>query len=570
MCFAACLRNSFVWDDWAYIDKALSSYRTVDAKHLYWMATTNHMGSWAPLAWLSYTLDHAIWGLNPMGYHLTNIVIHALNAVLFYHLAALLLCRIFYDKTPLAAETRLKVELGAAFAALAFALHPLRVESVVWASERRDVLSGFFFLTTLYLYVRVASMEPGSIARRRIMNCSVAAFFCATLSKATVVPLPVVLLVLDHYPLKRLGSGGNRGETRAILFEKIPYAILSVFTAAMAVHAQTASNNFIPLAAHGFWSRILQSISGLGFYAGKTLIPVGLSSLYPLPGAALEFAGPLLYSVGALTVAALLIKIACFGRQAVLALGAYYAAMLLPVLGLLQNGPQLVALRYSYLSCLGFALLAGAVVIRLMHLRAKKSPAVTALLIMAIFWLAADVGIVQRQIKLWHDDKTLWGDVFRQYPLSPCANVALALIMLHEGNNRDAEVYARTAVHVAPGEPTGLVALAASLVAQGRLAEAQAVAEQGVNLNPGRGETEGMLGFVLARLGKNEAALPHILLAARLNTHLGEAQCNAGAILARLGRFAEAIPFFENAVRLEPSNASYAAQLALARRDLPV
>ena len=525
-CFAGALSNLFVWDDWVFIVRA-AGFRGFDARHLRWMFTTTRMGDYTPLAWLSYAVDYEVWGLNPAGYHLTNVILHALNAVLFYRLAGLLLRSIFSEEAP---KT---LEIGAIVAALAFAAHPLRVESVAWASERRDVLAGAFSLSTLLLYAKAAARrDPRSASRLRAL--SAACFAGAALSKATVVPLPAALLALDFYPLRRLGAGENPRERRSRLVEKIPFAAISAAAAAMAVRAQFVSGNLTAAADHGWPSRLAQALYGAGFYVRETLLPAGLCALYPLSEYRGLLARPALES--AATIAALIWTFSALGvpRKAQASLWGYYLAMLLPVLGLMQNGPQLVALRYSYLSCLGWALLAGCAAIRAFRSRKKLFAGNAAALAAMSLWLGSNVWAVQTQIGLWRSGRSLWESVLRRYPLSPDANVNMAGALLQENEPRDAEAYALSALRRSPDDPNALLTLARILLAENRPAEAMAPLARAAALLPGS----------------------------------AEAQSNAGSILALHGRFAEAIPYFEKAARIEPENPSYSGQLNHARHDL--
>src|SRR5690242_14971781 len=216
-CFLPSLGSDFVlWDDdMNFTDNP--SYRGLSPAHLRWMFTTFHGGHWQPLSWMTLGLDYTLWGMNPLGYHLTNVLLHAVNALLVYRLIAALVPGVGAG--------------AAAVGALLFAIHPLRVESVAWATERRDVLSGLFFLLTVLAYVRYARARdagrPGGIA----FGASVACFALSLLAKACGVTLPLVLLVLDVYPLRRF--------SRRALLEKVPYALLA---AGAAVLAQLASN----------------------------------------------------------------------------------------------------------------------------------------------------------------------------------------------------------------------------------------------------------------------------------------------------------------------------------------
>ncbi len=201
--FLPTLDNQFVnWDD---DDNLVENpqYRGLGWTHLRWMWTTSHIGHYAPLTWMTFGLDYLFWGLKPVGYHLTNLLLHAANAAVFYLVAS----RILGSALPGPRERgNVGLAAAAAFAALLFAIHPLRVESVAWATERRDVLSGLFYLLALLAYLRAG--EQGERGRSGYW-ASVGLFVCALLSKSMAVSLPVVMLILDVYPLRRLG--GARG-----------------------------------------------------------------------------------------------------------------------------------------------------------------------------------------------------------------------------------------------------------------------------------------------------------------------------------------------------------------------
>jgi tetratricopeptide (TPR) repeat protein len=561
VCFLGTLRNQFVWDDSALIVRTIA-YRDFAPRHLRWMLTTLHVANWTPLAWLSYAVDYSIWRLNPVGYHLTNLLLHALNAVLFFRLAALLLRAAFGSEKPRT------LELGAAFAALAFALHPLRVESVAWASERRDVLSGFFYLSTLLLYAKAAAGERGARERSRLRAASIVCFACAALSKATVVPLPAALLALDYYPLRRTGANGRPVTARALLVEKIPYALIAAAAATMAIRAQLAMGGLVAVEHYGLWRRLAQSLGGAGFYVLKTAVPTGLSALYPLRESRSLLLYPALESLAALAAVEWSMIYAGVVRKARISLWFYYLALLSPVLGLVQNGPQLVALRYSYLSCLGWALLLGCAAVSALRLRAR-SPARGAAVLAALgLWLASNAWSVQNQIAVWHDEKTLWTSVLRRFPLSPDANINLSGALLREKDLRGAEAYAQISLKLVPDNHIALLNLAVAQEEEHRDAEAQATLERGLSTPPEWGEGHSFLGVLLARQGKNDEALAHILRAAALMPNSAEAQSNAGSALAMRKRYSEALPYFERAAIVDPDDPAVAGRLAHLKQDL--
>src|SRR2546430_9644221 len=232
--FLPALHNQFVtWDD----DKNFLEnphYRGLGWTHLRWMWTT-HLGHYIPLTWMTLGLDYLLWGMNPLGYHLTNLLLHAENAVVFFFVVRRILTLALLG----ASERGLALAVSAGFAALVFAIHPLRVESVAWATERRDVLSGLFYLLTILVYLLAS--ERGARGRGWYWG-AVALFACALLSKSMVVNLPVVLLILDVYPLRRLGGaiGWWSEPARRVYVEKIPFVLLAAAASAIAVMAQAS------------------------------------------------------------------------------------------------------------------------------------------------------------------------------------------------------------------------------------------------------------------------------------------------------------------------------------------
>src|SRR5712692_2885137 len=214
--FLPTLHNQFVnWDDAKnFLDNP--HYRGLGWTHLRWMWTTFHMGHYIPLTWMTFGVDYLLWGLKPFGYHLTSLLLHAANAAVFYF-AALRLLKLALPGP--AERNQAGLALSAGVAALLFALHPLRVESVAWATERRDVLSGLFYLLTLLAYLRAC--ERGERGRGWHW-VAVGLFACALLSKSMAVSLPVGLLILDLYPLRRLGGamGWWSAPARRVYLEK--------------------------------------------------------------------------------------------------------------------------------------------------------------------------------------------------------------------------------------------------------------------------------------------------------------------------------------------------------------
>jgi hypothetical protein len=327
-------------------------FRGFTWQNLAWMFGESHVGHYHPLTWLSFAVDHQLWGMSPWGYHLTNNLLHAAGTVVVFLVALALL-----QRGPSRGARRDTVVAGCA--ALLYAVHPLRVESVTWLTERRDVLSGFFYWLSVLFYLRAAApgRAAGVASRRAAWAVSLGACLLSTLAKAWGITLPAVLLLADVY-LGRLRlawlplapSAWARPATGArVLLEKVPFLALCAACALLAFRAQAESGAMTPWERHGLVHRLVQSCYGVSFYLLKTLLPFDLSPLYEMPRqVSLSEPRFVLGLAGALGVA--LLAVACRRRCPYLTLAlAAYVVIVAPVLGLAQSGPQLVADRYTYL-----------------------------------------------------------------------------------------------------------------------------------------------------------------------------------------------------------------------------
>lgn len=394
--FLPALWHAFVeWDDFANFVSNVG-YRGLTWTHVHWMLTSIRGGHWIPATWATFGLDHAVWGMDPFGYHLTNVLLHSTNAIVFFFLARSLL-RL---ATPELSATALRAGAGAA--ALLFGLHPLRVESVAWITERRDVLSGLFWLVAVLAYVRAPEREGKKTGPWKAL--SLACYQLAVMAKSITVSLPLVLLILDLYPLRRHGA-------RKLLIEKTPYIPIMLFGTFMAFFAAGSGGYLTSLAHLSFLERVAVTSYSLWFYLSRTLVPLGLSPLYELPpsmsAAASRFVAPMLI-VAAITGTALV-----FRRRwpALLAAWIAYTVMLSPVSGMLHNGSQLVADRYSYLSCLPWALLFGAlvaVIVTRMSAGARRALGWRCAAAVCLIAIAALPVLTWRQLPVWRDGETLW------------------------------------------------------------------------------------------------------------------------------------------------------------------
>ncbi len=503
--FAPAIGNGFVnWDDDVNIT-GNPHFRGFSATHLKWMFTTPRMGHYIPLTWLTLAADHAIWGMDPRGYHLTNVLLHAINAALVFLIARRLL-----RAYPLGA---------AAFAALAFGLHPLRAESVAWVTERRDVLSGCFVLLSLLAYLR--AVDRGRAARARWLGASLGLYAASLLSKAITMSFPLVLVILDAYPLRR----------RALL-EKAPFAAVAGIGAILAV-AALRTTTVTSWEAYGGAARFAMAMFSLAFYVSRTLVPLGLSPLYELPPT-VHALGPEFLLSTVMTVALTGVAIGLRRRAPwFTAAWAAYVAMVLPVSGIVHAGLQLAHDRYSYLSCVPWALLGGAGVGVLMARRRRSiRPGVFAAgATAAILLIAGWSWLTVQQVRIWRSSDALWEAAVDADPTCAVCRGNLGRAYLVGGRLDDAARELRTGIALRPGWATLHNTLGALLYRQRRYQESAAEFSLAVRLRPGFAEPINNLGVVEARIGRLEEAERHFEAALRLQPDYVDARENLARVL---------------------------------------
>ncbi|MFH1143057.1 MAG: tetratricopeptide repeat protein [Candidatus Eisenbacteria bacterium] len=546
-------------------------YRGFGASELRWMFTTAFMGHYQPLTWMSSALDHAISGIDPSSYHRNNLILHALNGILFYLVAGTLLALARrsrpgpgrQDIDPRFARRPgawpLSMHLAAAVAALVFAVHPLRVESVAWASERRDVLSGFFFLAALYSYLR--SVHPGQaeLASRRWYIASILTLACSLLSKAWGMSFFILVLLLDLYPLRRLPESSLRrrwfsSEARPVCRQKLPYLLLGVGAAALAGASQGgALQTMKSLSEWGLADRIAQACFGLVFYVGKTLWPSGLVALYELPADMDPFAARYVLSYAAV-VAGIAALIALRRRMPWLVVAAAaYAVVLAPVLGFAQSGPQLVADKYSYISCMSFAVLAGAGFLRLWE---RRGAGRWLALVLGLAVTIALLPLTHRQTRVWHNSETLWAHALERGRPTAGAHLNYGIVLQQGGREEEALEHFRRAVEIRPQEGEVWYQLGNALRRARLFAEAEEAYRRAAATMPLKHQAYMNLGILQYSQNRPEEAAVSLQAAVdNVGPLFGSSGFTArpylllGNVLQELGRLPEARRWLEVAAR---------------------
>ncbi|HET9300037.1 MAG TPA: tetratricopeptide repeat protein [Candidatus Polarisedimenticolaceae bacterium] len=443
--FLPSLQNGFVdWDDAKNLLDNLA-YRGLGPDQLRWMWTTFHLGPYQPLSWMTYGLDYLIWGMRPLGYHLTSVLLHALSAALLT-----------------AGIRRLLPERGESFAVLAallWAVHPLRVEAVSWATERREVLCGAFALGAVLAYLRGNRFGSAVLA------------LAAMLSKGTAVVLPALFVLLDLHRDMPWKEAVRR---------QVPLLAVSAGMAVVAVVGQQQAQALASLQEVALPDRAVLFLHNLGFYAWKTIWPVCLAPVYALTGSATAV------RVGATVSAVVLVAtILVARRRGLLLLLAAYVGCVLPVGGLLQAGTQVAADRYAYAPGWALSLL---LALGLHAVLGGDRRRLVACAVVAGLPLAA---LTVRQQRVWRDPETLWTHQLACDPDSALAHYSLALRRVTREPGREADLWAephfREAVRLRPDFPEAYRGLGNVLRRAGRFEEASRVYAAGLAVAPRNG-----------------------------------------------------------------------------------
>jgi Flp pilus assembly protein TadD len=563
-----------------------------------WVFRTGEAGNWHPLTWLSHMLDVQLFGLRPGWHHLTSLLFHAASAVLLF----LLLLRMT------------DALWRSAFVAALFALHPLHVQSVAWAAERKDVLSAFFFMLTLLAYARYAKAESGmqqatatntqhatrNTSRASILHPLSSIFYLLSLfffalglmSKPMLVTVPFVLLLLDFWPLGRLklpwfevqSSGFDiRGSRPAqdqslpvnasavapppslwpLFLEKLPFLALSAASCIMTLWAQTGGGAVVPVTALSLPQRLANVPVACASYLAAMVWPKGLAILYPL--------GDTVSAVTLIAAGAVLVGITAWAvwrlrSRPYLAVGWFwFVGMLVPVIGLVQVGMQQRADRYTYLPLVGvFIMLAWEIPERLGAWR----PARAVFSAGAILALLACVVATSRELSYWQDSEHLFRRALEVAPTNYIALDNYARALLRQGKVAEAMWSFEAAVALRPDLDAARCGLGTALMEQGKLDEAADQFSHVLALQPDHVAARLQLGIVRGRQGKLAEAAEAFSRVLRLRPDDAGAHNNLGNVLVLQGKHEEAVRQFEETVRLKPDHAGAYNNLAISCKKL--
>jgi tetratricopeptide (TPR) repeat protein len=514
--FYPALQNGLVnWDDLTYLTEN-AQVRNLSWTSVGWFFTNVHHSNWHPLTSLSFAFDYAMWGEDPYHFHLTGIVLHALNAAVLFLLAFRLLG--VAGGKPERAGWQL---FACAVFAVVHASHPLRVESVAWVSERKDLLYALFYLLAILAYF--SYVETAGARRRRWFLAVTLLFSLSLLSKPMALTLPVVLVLLDLYPLKRIGPIRDWRTWRTPVLEKIPLLALAGVSAATTVWAQTEGIAVKSLGVVDLPARLGSALYSSMFYLAKMFLPWKLAPFYPHPA----------LSPHRISLGLYLLSFACFSAVCWLAVRQWprdrllgvswlaYLVMLLPVCGLVHIGGHIAADRYTYVPLAAPLLLLGIRAATFLNERGTgvRWAAVSLLCAYMVF-----IGVqTRRQITVWEDSISLWDHAIALYPDSD-ALLYYSRGMAHENERGD---------------------------------DARALADytRAIELNPNHYDALVARGIVRGKMGRRAESMRDFDRAIAINGQNSRAFGNRGTLHHFMGNYDEALSDYLRSLEIDPQNA---------------
>ncbi len=525
--FAVCspaLRNGFVgYDDPDYVTANEHVNTGLTLATVSWAFGSAHAGNWHPLTWLSHALDSSFFGLNPAGHHFTSLLLHAANSAL-----------LFLWLTGATGRTG-----PSAFVAAIFGVHPLHVESVAWVAERKDVLSAFFGILALIAW-------SGYIHKRSVSRyCLTAACLAASLmAKQMLVTLPILLLFLDYWPLRR------KEPVSRLIREKLPLLSISVIACAAAIWAQQQSGALVSEASLPLGLRLSNAAVSYIRYLGKLLWPANLAVFYPYPVAGIP-PWIVVLAVALITAISWLAWAARTKHPYVTVGWFWYLLTLLPVIGMIQVGMQAMADRYMYLPMVGL-LIAAAWSLRPAPLAAAAAAAA----------LLACVVLTSNQLHYWKDSLTLFSHAIDVTTDNYVAHDNLGVELDRLGRPEEALAQYRETIRIRPGDRHGEYNLSQAIFAKaerteqsGQLDAAIDLFREGLAHAPGNATAYLSLGVALARAGRPAEARTALENAVRCDPASVEARYDLGVTQAALGDPSAALQSFDAALRLKPDYA---------------
>lgn len=512
------------FDDGTYVYQNPMVKAGFSAHSLAWAFTSFYASNWHPLTWISFMLDSELFGVDAGEQHAVNVLLHLGSAILLF----------------LTLERMTKRRWRSALVAGIFALHPLHVESVAWIAERKDVLSTFLEMLTLWFYVRYT--EDAKPVRYAVMA---AAFALSLLAKPMAVTLPFVLMLLDGWPLRR----------KPAWWEKVPLLAMSAAASVVTVLAQRNTGAMMTLTRLSFADRLANSAAGYLRYIEKAFWPANLAMLYPI-----QTYSPLLVIAAAVLLIAvtILAVLAYRSRPYVLVGWLWFLGMLVPVIGLVQVGFQAIADRYTYVPLVGLSIALVWAVGDFVDVRpGLRRPAAAA----AAATLIALTVVAYRQTQYWKDSITLFEHTAAVTSGNSIIHNNLGIDLQNAGRMDEATEQFREAVAADPEYKEALNSLGAMLAYRGNKSEAIALHRRAIAVDPGYANARINLGHELLETGQTQEAFEQLTEALRLEPDSARGHAYMGAVLMAQGNLEQARQHLQDSLRVTPGNADAQSNL---------
>ena len=541
------------YDDDVYVIENPHVQAGLSLEGFIWASSTTRAANWHPLTWLSHMLDCQLFGLNPSGHHLTNLLLHLANTLLLFVVLNRMTSALWRS----------------AFVAALFALHPLHVESVVWVAERKDVLSTLFWLLTMWGYIWY--VERPRLTRYLL---TLLAFTLGLMTKPMLVTMPCVLLLLDYWPLKRFQHSQPGGDTPAttgtfeeqgtpflrLLLEKTPFFALTAASSIVTFLAQRSGGAVSALNVYPVKIRIANGLVSYVSYIGQMVWPRGLAVFYPHPGTRL----PVWHAVGAgLLLACISIAvIRAARRHPYLAVGWFwYLGTLVPVIGLVQVGAQAMADRYTYVPLIGlFIMIAwGAPDLLAKWTYRRITLAISAGVVLLILMICTRV-----QVSHWRNNFELFGHALNVTKNNYVAHNSMGNVLMQQGKIEEAIGHFSAALRINSNSVETYNNLGVALLRQGKVDEAIIQYTKALQFKSDYAETYNNLGVALVRRGELDKAVAHYLTALKLEPNYEEPHNNLGNLLAQQGRLEDAIAHYNAALQIRANYAEAHNNLGVA------
>jgi protein O-mannosyl-transferase len=518
--------NDFIcFDDPTYVTDNTHVQEGLTLHGIAWSLTSIEVSNWHPLTLMSHMLDWQLYKDNPYGHHLSNVILHVINTSLLFLL--------LYMMT--------RGAWRSLFVASMFALHPLHVESVAWIAERKDVLSTLLMLLTMICYA-VYTKERKAVW----YILAILSFVLGLMSKPMLVTLPLLLLLLDFWPLKRFV---RPSDIRWIILEKIPFILLMIPAALLTLFVQKKSGALSSYATRPFWLRLENALDSYIIYIEKMVWPSDLAIIYPLKA----HISVLFASISGLLLIVVTYLATKYGRnRGYLVTGwIWYLISLLPVIGIVQVGPQAMADRYSYIPLIGLFIViswGASEVIEKYRIRGG----VTA--VFAVSVIATMSCLTVKQISYWHNSIDLFAHAAESVPDNYIAYRILGIEYGKKGDFIAAAENLRRAINIEPYDAEAYYAMGITLTNQQKYNDATYFYMQAINLNPRNANAYYNYGVSLAYLGQYESAIEMYRKALVISPGMEGAKANIGAALYKLGRNREAVLYLQEVLKMEPEN----------------